>query len=417
MNAEPLNADETRGRDSSLGVTAIADFPRARLVTRVGVGLMARRIRLAVLWSRGGPPVLLYLAGQLLYALVAYWYGFDWLSADSRIRWDGGIYLDIAHTGYYAGPCTEINPSVHVPHAFCGNAGWFPLYPYLVLFLTKATGLELSASGVLVTEMCALAMLIAVWHLLGTAATAPKLACLAVAAAFPSGVYFHATFPMSVSVLLALVTFALLVRGRWLLAGLTGATTAAAYPLAVLLAPASVALLLIPRGRWSWRRLATAAYVGGLTVSGLLGVFGLLYLTTGRFDAYLLIQTSNYGHGIHNPVNTFLVLLDRSPWAVSAEMVFGISLLALALLALRGAAARGQATVLDWTLATVYGPLLLVVPLIVGANQAQFRSHTLLLPLVLLLRHLRISVTAMLATVAVPLAFVMTTLFLTGVLV
>jgi len=142
-----------------------------------------------------------------------------------------------------------------------------------------------------------------------------------------------------------------------------------------------------------------------------------MYLTTGRFDAYLRIQTSNYGHGIHNPVNTFLVVLDRSPLAVSAEMVFGISLLALALLALGHAAAWGQATILDWTLATVYGPLLLVMPLIAGANQAQFRSHTLLLPLVLLLRHVRASVTAVLAAVAVPLAFVMTTLFLTGVLV
>lgn len=394
---EPLEADETRGRDSTTDVPAIAVFARAWPVPRVGAGLIARRVQFAAVWSRVGPPVLLYLAGHLLYALAASWYGFDWLSADSRIRWDGGIYLDIAHTGYYAGPCTEINPSADKPHAYCGNAGWFPLYPYLVLFITKVTGLELSASGVLVTEMCALAMLTAVWHLLGTTATARKFACLAVAEAFPSGVYFHATFPMSVAVLLALVTFALLMRGRWVLAGLTGAATAAAYPLAVLVAPASVALLLIPRGRWSWRRVATAAYVSGLTGSGLLAVFGLMYLTTGRFDAYLRIQTSNYDHGIHNPVDTFLVVLDRSPLAVSAEMVFAISLLALALLALRGATARRQATVLDWTLATVYGPLLLVMPLIAGANQAQFRSHTLLLPLVLLLRHLRTSVTAVLA--------------------
>lgn len=361
--------------------------------------------------------MLAYLACHLLFALAAHRYGFDWLSTDSRIRWDGNIYLDIAHTGYYAGPCALINPSIDKPNAFCGNAGWFPLYPYLLLGLAKVTGLELDMSGVLLAEAFTLGALIAVWHLLRATTTAHRFACLAVAAALPSGVYFHATFPMSLSVLLALVTFGLLVSGRWLSAGLTGAATAMAYPLGVLLAPAAVAFLLILQGRWSWRRLAIAAYVGGLTSAGLLAVFGVMYLATGRFDAYILIQRSNYSHGINNPLSTLLTLLDRSPLAVSAELLFSISLVALALLAVRKAAARREATVLDWTLATVYGPLLLLVPLIVGANQAQFRSHTLLLPLVLVLRHLRTPAVAGLVVVAVPLMLVMTALFLTGVLV
>jgi hypothetical protein len=363
-----------------------------------------------------GPPLLAYLLGHLLCGIAAYRHGFDWFSTGARIRWDGGIYLDIAHTGYYAAPCAQINPKVPEPGAFCGNAGWFPLFPFLALALSTATGLPLAVAGVLVAEVCALGMLILLWHLLGRMATPAALACLAIAAALPSGVYFHATYPMSLSVLLVLATFALLVRGRWVLAGLTGAAAATAYPLVVLLGPAAAAVLLIPPGRWSWRRLARAAYVGAMPVAGLLTVFAVLRVATGRFDAYLRVQ-ARYGYGWHNPVAVLLSWLHRPQLAVDAEMLFSTVLVTLALGAVGYTAGHRAATALDWALAGVYGPLLLVAPLVLGANQAQFRSHTLLLPLVLPLRHLWPPVAAGLATVAVPLAVALAGLFLTRVLV
>ncbi|MEU8078424.1 hypothetical protein AB0B31_23640 [Catellatospora citrea] len=378
--------------------------------------IAARPNRLAGIWSYAGLPLLAYLLGHLLHGVAAYRFGFDWLSADSRIRWDGGIYLGIAETGYQAGLCAEVYPNGPNPDGLCGNAGWFPLLPFLVLVLTKI-GLSAAAAGVLIAEACALGMLIVLWRLLAPARTAVKAACLAVAVLLPSGVYFHATFPMSLVMLLALVTFLLLVRGRWVLAGLAGMVAATAYPLAVLLAPAAVVFLLIPPGRWAWRRLAVAAYVGGLTGAGVLAVFGVMQLTTGRWDAYLAIQSSNYGHGVHDPFATFRTLIEWQPTTVSAELVFSTGLVLLAAAALVVAAVRRQATVLDWTLGVVYGPLLLIAPLVVGAGQAQFRSHTLLLPVVLLLRHLRWPVTAGLAALGSPLAFLMTGLFLTRVLV
>jgi hypothetical protein len=53
----------------------------------------------------------------------------------------------------------------------------------------------------------------------------------------------------------------------------------------------------------------------------------------------------------------------------------------------------------------------------VGANLAQYRSHALLLPLALPLRHLRPPIAAGLAVLAVPLAFTLTTLYLTRALI
>lgn len=405
-------ADENEPFNGASGVTRDVRRPRPSTIDPIPANGWPLTV-----WSRYGPPVLAYLAGQLLFAVAAHRYGFDWLDPDSRIRWDGGIYLDIARTGYYADSCAKINPEITGPGAICGNAGWFPLFPYLVLGLTKVTGLGLETAGVLVTEICILGVLIMVWQLLGATSMPRRIACLAVAATLPAGVYFHATFPMSLTVLLTLLTFSLLMHGRWLPAGLTGAAAAMSYPLGVLLAPAAVVLLLVRPGRWSWRKLGRAAYVGGLTGAGLLAFFVLLQLTTGRFDAYLSIQRNYTSDRLNNPVVTLVVWLGRSTPAVAAEMVFSVVLLALAVFALVRTAAAGRATALDWTLATVYGPVVLLFTLVYGVNHSHYRSHTLLLPLVLLLRHLPAPVVVGLAVLAAPLTFVMTGLYLTRALV
>ncbi|WP_166381791.1 hypothetical protein [Catellatospora methionotrophica] len=390
--------------------------PRVPRQARAPIGSVAAPGWPVRIWTLTWLPLLAYLLGHVLHGATAYWLGFDWLDTGSRIRWDGGIYLGIAETGYSAGRCAEVYPSGPKPDGLCGSAGWFPLLPYLVLVLMKL-GLSSAVAGVLVVEMCGLGMLVVLARLLAGAGTAVRAACLAVAALLPSGVYFHATFPISLAVLLILVTFLLLARGRWGLAGLAGMVAATAYPLAVLLAPAAVVFLLIPAGRWAWRRLAVAAYVGGMTGAGVLAVFGVMQLTTGRWDAYLAIQSSNYGHGVHNPVTTYLTLLEWQPHTVSAELLFSTGLVLLAVVGLVIAAVRRRATALDWALGAVYGPLLLITPLVVGAGQAQFRSHTLLLPVVLLLRHLRWPVAAGVAALASPLTFLMTGLFLTRALV
>jgi hypothetical protein len=222
---------------------------------------------------------------------------------------------------------------------------------------------------------------------------------------------------MSLSVLLTLLTFVLLIRGRWMPAGLTGACAAMSYPLGVLLAPAAVALLLIPPGRLSPRRLMRAAYVGGMTGAGVLAFFGLLHILTGRFDAYLDIQRNYTTDRVNNPLSTLFAWLDRSAFPVAAEMMFSVVLLALAVVALARAAAVRKATVLDWTLAAVYGPVVMLFTLIYGTSHSHYRSHTLLLPLVLLLRHLPTPVVAVLAVLGAPLAFVLTGLYLNRTLV
>jgi hypothetical protein len=391
----------------------------------------SRRARISS-WTRWLlPPLLAYAAIQVGYLVAAYRQGYGWLQSTSRVRWDSHLYLDIATNGYSVMRCSEAGPNGWDPNAWCGNAAWFPLFPYLTRGLATVTGLEPAAAAVVMAELCALGILIAVWQLLGATITPRNLACLALAALLPAGIYFHAVFPMSLAVLLTLVTFAMLERGRWLLAGLAAAVTATAYPIAVLIAPAAVCYLAAARGTRLPQRLIRAVYVAGLAAAGTLAVFAFLRLTTRRPNAFFMVQ-EKYGNGLHNPVDTYVamlggyhaplptpaarVLLDRIPVAISAEMLFSSLLVVVGLVAAGIALARRRATALDAAL-VVYGPLMLIAPLIVGQNVSQYRSHALLLPVVLLLRHLPAPVIVVVVGLAAPLTYVLAALFLAGLVV
>ena len=45
-------------------------------------------------------------------------------------RWDSGQYLPIADKGYIYERCAGV--ANRGPEDWCGNAGWFPGYPYLM---------------------------------------------------------------------------------------------------------------------------------------------------------------------------------------------------------------------------------------------------------------------------------------------
>src|ERR1700683_5585735 len=44
------------------------------------------------------------------------------------VRWDSVRYLSIARSGYDLFPC---RPPTYAPGTWCGNAGWFPAYPWI----------------------------------------------------------------------------------------------------------------------------------------------------------------------------------------------------------------------------------------------------------------------------------------------
>jgi hypothetical protein len=186
-------------------------------------------------------------------------------------------------------------------------------------------------------------------------------------------------------------------------------------------------LSLLPR-----HRLLQPGWVAGASTLGAASVYVILKLYTGRWNAHLL-SMQKYGVAVQSPVTNFQNILQGRHFTVhpsfippdqvnqvqttiSAELIYHTALALLGLSALAVARAKATATPLDWAMA-LYGVLMLVAPLSISANVAQFRSHTLMLPLVVALRRLPAPVTLGAAIAGAALAPTMSEYFFLKILI
>jgi hypothetical protein len=252
-------------------------------------------------------------------------------------------------------------------------------------------------------------------------------ALLVLAVAFPTGIYFHAVFPLSVAVAATLACLGLAIRRRWVWAGLAGAVAAAAYPVGI--AAGLAAVVVIAGLAWSERDrlpyyLTRALLVGALSVCGILLVFAVLQVSTGHWDGYFLSQ-DKYGGQRYDPVSAFIsmVTLDYAKpdtitplaLAVRSDMWWSLGLVVLACGCAGVAALRRRLGPLDLGL-VVFAVVAWLVPLYAGTQISQYRSHDLLLPALLLLRHLPGWVLALLTVPSAWMAYQMGMLFFVSAL-
>ncbi|GAA2363016.1 hypothetical protein Cme02nite_41150 [Catellatospora methionotrophica] len=353
------------------------------------------------------PPVSAYLVSHLVYTVAGLLVAEPFLPVSGRVRADSGLYALVASRGYELFLC-DSDPALgpmFAPGAWCGTAGWFPLYPGLIRVITWPTGLGEYEAGLLVTEVCLLLSFVLLWRLLRDTARPVASAVLALATLLPAGVYLHAVFPMALAGALLLATVTAVAARRWVLAGLAGALVATAYPMGVAVAAigfGAVVTLLGRRELRPWAGLRAALAVCGLPLVGLAAVFGVHQLTVGHWNAYMMIQ-EHYGNGVHNPLESLAELATEPAvipvaeprqdllWSLNvftdAELWWSLALALLAVAAAVIASGRGRLRPFDAGLA-IYAVALFIGPLIAGPGVSQYRSHTLLLPALLVLRHL-----------------------------
>jgi hypothetical protein len=342
-------------------------------------------------------PVVAWLAGNAFLWLADAWHGLGYLSLRAHVQWDSGQYLSIAQHGYRLQRCGPHPPGLFRPTDWCGSSAWFPLYP-LGLRALHLLGLPYPVAGIVLSEVATLVLLGLVWWLLGSRLTLASGCCLALAAVFPGSVYYHAVFPVSLAAATALGCLALAGRGRWLAAGLTGAASAASYQLSLLLAPVLTASTLVTRTLTARR----AVLAGGLVGTGLALVMAVQYADTGHPDAFWKAEAT-YGTGLHNPLATVGHLMATLPapvvrgrdWSAATLRAFQtvprwqfLVAYAVLLLALSVTLTSARlATTTDW-LILCYGAVAGLAPLVAGATVSQHRAQALLVPVVVLLRHL-----------------------------
>ncbi len=425
-------------------MTTLADTVPYRPSPPAAPSRVRRTVRFAL------PPLAAYLLGHLVYLTGAIRSGVDYFTVAAHARWDSTFYEEIAGHGYHMFVCDTEPKFAFYGNAWCGNAGWFPLYPWLIRLVRMVTGLSVARSALLVGEAATIAAVLLFWWLLtrlvpsepGTAGRGMRprgaglrnAALLALVVVFPVGIYFHAVFPMSVAVAATLACLALATRRHWVLAGLAGAAAAAAYPVGVatgLGAVAAVAALAGGERNAVPRYLIRAALVGALSLGGLVLVFVVMRVATGHWDAFFLSQ-DKYGGQRHDPLYAFIamvshgpagpdtvkasrMLTDRLDVAVRAEMWASLGLVLLACACAVVAAVRRRIVALDVGLA-FFAVVAWLVPLFAGTQISQYRSHALLLPVLLLLRHLPGWLLGLLTIPAALLAYKMGTLFYVSLL-
>ena len=342
------------------------------------------------------PPLLVFLAVRFALWIVASQAAFDaWDAQDAWQRWDSGHYLSIATQGYYFESCagTEGYPEIGAPE-WCGNGAWMPLYPAVVAPFV-ALGFDPPFVGAAIASALHFGTLVLLWGgFLGSKLSLGNLSVLLAAAAFPGQVYYHAIFPLSLFTFLVLLTAYLLVRDRWLAAAVTTGLVAATYPPGIFLALIVAAWSVIVHRRelplrdLTARALTTVAF----GVAGATSVLVVQWIQLGMWDLFFKTQ-EKYQSELHNPLYSFLLIVRRIGGEEELRMVLGFQTLAVAAFVVAAVFATERllrhGSPLDLFL-VMYLVVFWLLPLAVGTEGLGFYRHqAMLLPGVLLLRHLR----------------------------
>src|SRR5206468_626118 len=182
------------------------------------------------------PPLVVWAAAAGSLTAAANAFSYAPLASTTWARWDSGQYEQIARSGYVLFRCPGDGRG-------CGDAAWFPAYPWLVRAL-HLFGLPVLGTAVVVSWSFAAATLFLLWRtFLERRVRAAALGALLYAAFAPGQVYDYAVFPQAMLAFWTLAHLWLLHRGRWLAAGACGAVAVLSYPAGVLLIPVSAVWL------------------------------------------------------------------------------------------------------------------------------------------------------------------------------
>jgi hypothetical protein len=376
-----------------------------------------------------GPPFGAFVAGLTLIASRA---PKGWTSVFDPAtfnHWDADQYLSIAEHGYRAS--AQCNVARAFP--FCGNLTWFPGYPGLTRALAE-THIGYPAAALVIAWICWYLTLLMVWVLSADTATrggtSRRIACLALAGAFPGQVYFAALFPISLLTFTVLLCIWLATRSslatratvvRTCVAG-AGIVAGLAYPLALAAAPALVVSAFVTRGRQARITMLTG---GAAVVAGFGLVLAYAQVRVGMWNAYFITERHEYGVSTHNPLTLLVARYHQfvhpsSSWfrtvTQQGALATWLVVVALAVTVPVLLRARREADVTDLALLGT-ACIAWLVPYIGAGGLSIYRSEACLIVLVPLLRRLPIWEIAALACAAAVIAYDMAPLFFSNALI
>lgn len=328
-------------------------------------------------------PIVVWVGAAVCVAGVAAAFGYRPWESSTWFRWDSGLYLDIARNGYELTRCDD-------PTKWCGDAGWFPAYPWAIRAL-HLLDFPLQGTAAVISWLFAGATIVLLWATFFERRVDRAAAGALVYAAFaPGQIYHYAIFPLSLLALSSVAFMWLLYRGRVVAAGIAGAVATLAYPTGVVLAPIAALWLVLQTQLPLGERLRRIAISCGLIVVGAWILILDLQLETGHWNAFFLVQDA-FAHewqspftGLSDVVGAGFPFSAGQETAIAAQTAFVTLVLVIVVLdAIRRKVSVQSADflVVIWAIATWALPLSQTVV-------AAYRGHAALLPLAILVARL-----------------------------
>ncbi len=358
-------------------------------------------------------PLAAWLLATVIVLAAASYVDRDPVRASVWAHSDSQLYVDQA----VQGPKLQYCPGSSRTE-WCGNAGWFPGYPWAIR-LVHAVGAPYADAALALAWAFGAATLVLLWRtFLRRQVSFASLTTLAYAAVSPGIAFRYGIYPLSMLTFFTLASLWLLARRRIVAGGLAGAAAVCSYPAGLALIPAAGLWLMVCRTGASVRsRLVQAAIACGLISLGLGAVLVADWVGVGKPNAYFLVQ-AKYGHGFREPFaplhNALYIARHGSEFALrnipylETLIVFSILLCLFAALAAGWGKKSPESILIGmWAFATW---VLTSVP----AGLSHYREDAVLLPIAPLVRLLPGWLIGMLAAVAACLAVPMTVLYVRG---
>jgi hypothetical protein len=246
-------------------------------------------------------------------------------------RWDSEWYLLIADQGYDSSQYFEQRS---VPYERAATAGFLPLYPLLIRWLTPLLGAI--GAGVVISNLSLVAALLLLY--LATAAEAPPevqrsagLAACVGLLVFPTSLFLSAVYSESLYLALSLAVFVAARRGRLAIAGIAGGLAALSRPYG--------ALLVLPL-LWEWwqhfkaRRTPVWTIVWLAPIPLAVGAFALMCHRVFGDPLALLHRQARWRGAVSGPWQAFVKWWQAEPVAHGAhgstfELIVALFVLAL----------------------------------------------------------------------------------------
>jgi len=230
---------------------------------------------------------------------------------DVWLRWDAVHYMNIAAFGY---------DGVGV-----GDTVFFPLYPYLVSWISKLTSLNVTLVGILVSSIATLFALIFLYDLVTVLFQDEKLAkwstaCLAL---YPTAFFLHAPYTDALFLSVSIGSILMMVRKKPILAGffacLAGGTRAQGILLLIPMFVFHIQNHFQDRKFLNWRELLSFFIAP-------LGFLGYLYWrmqigTENIFNTYVSHSNAGFRLPWKNIILSLEIIADKHSLLVASELL------------------------------------------------------------------------------------------------